>query len=173
MLSDNSSELYQSFWQFSLQVYKQPEVAQLLIESQDEIGSNVNLVLLCLWLEQQQQRVLSEQQLTQLHHKVMAFSREFTHPLRQLRRDFKQSKSDLHDYPSVRKKLLEAELLLEQQEQKLLLDVVEEIGVVEEDDSLQLSDNVLRYQAYLLKQAEIQTTDINSDLSKLNQYVNN
>ncbi|MCC2606478.1 TIGR02444 family protein [Planctobacterium marinum] len=43
-----------TFWQYSCELYAQPGVKALCLEGQERFGLNVNLVLLCHWLYQQQ-----------------------------------------------------------------------------------------------------------------------
>ena len=79
------------FWQFSLQLY--PQVKPLCLQWQDELGVNVNLLLLLCYLEQQQLS-FSSTELQQLAAKLENFSAQFTRPLRQLRRSASEAGVD-------------------------------------------------------------------------------
>ena len=169
MLENMTDKQYQSFWQFSSTVYQQEQVSLLLLKSQDEIGSNMNLVLLCLWLNQQNV-LLSNPQIEKLHVTVMAFSQQFTKSIRSLRNNFKQQQQNINEYSEIRKKLLESELLLEQQEQQILLNLLSEFTANTSEKVPTLSDNLVAYQGYLLNIGS-KLKPFESDLSLLNQYV--
>ena len=53
-----SKDAADEFWQFSLEVYARPQVADLCLVLQDEHGFDVNILLLCLWLAQGEGRAL-------------------------------------------------------------------------------------------------------------------
>ncbi|KKO44622.1 hypothetical protein WG68_15120 [Arsukibacterium ikkense] len=109
----------QQLWQFSLALY--PKVQQLCLDWQDSFGLNVNLLLLLCYLEQQQCS-LNGQQLEQLAAKLVSFSRQFTQPLRQLRRHSSNASLPAAQQQQLMQTLLQAELSLEQLEQQLLLE---------------------------------------------------
>lgn len=107
-----------SFWQFSLQLY--PRVKPLCLQWQDELGVNVNLLLLLCYLEQQQ-RSLNAAELQQLAAQLNNFSMQFTQPLRALRKNSTIAAVTPTQQQSLKQALLQAELTLEQLEQQLLL----------------------------------------------------
>ena len=107
-----------SFWQFSLSVY--PKWQTELLQWQYKHKANVNLALLCLYLDQLD-RQLATHQIRELHLQVQTFSRQFTQLVRQCRRTMKQSQTLLNEYEAIRQHLLDAELILERQEQGELL----------------------------------------------------
>lgn len=107
-----------SFWQFSLQLY--PRVKPLCLQWQDELGVNVNLLLLLCYLEQQQ-RSLNAAELQQLAAQLNNFSMQFTQPLRALRKNTAIAAITPPQQQSLKQALLQAELTLEQLEQQLLL----------------------------------------------------
>ncbi|HEY0923023.1 TIGR02444 family protein [Rheinheimera pacifica] len=106
------------FWQFSLQLY--PQVKALCLQWQDELGVNVNLLLLLCYLEQQQLS-LSAPELQQLAAQLDNFSAQFTKPLRALRKNTVIAAVTPAQQQSLKQALLQAELTLEQLEQQLLL----------------------------------------------------
>lgn len=107
-----------ALWQFSLAFY--PEVKSVCLQWQDELGANVNLLLMLCYLERQQLSI-GRQQLQQLHAELEGFSARFTRPLRQLRRSVSESGLDAAMQQQLKQTLLASELELERLEQQLLL----------------------------------------------------
>lgn len=105
-------------WQFSLAFY--PKVKPVCLLWQDELGANVNLMLLLCYLEQQQLS-FSTTELQQLAAKLENFSAQFTRPLRQLRRSASDADLNTVTQQQLKQTLLATELQLEQLEQQLLL----------------------------------------------------
>ncbi|WP_333608412.1 TIGR02444 family protein [Arsukibacterium sp.] len=108
----------EQLWQFSLALYA--KVQPLCLQWQDNFGLNVNLLLLLCYLEQHQLS-LSSSQLQQLAATLDSFSRDFTKPLRQLRRNSSQAPLTPARQQQLKQALLKAELVAEQLEQQLLL----------------------------------------------------
>jgi len=105
-------------WQFSLAFY--PKVKPVCLLWQDELGANVNLMLLLCYLEQQQLSFRTTE-LQQLAAKLENFSAQFTRPLRQLRRSASDAGLNTVTQQQLKQTLLATELQLEQLEQQLLL----------------------------------------------------
>ncbi|SEB00803.1 TIGR02444 family protein [Alkalimonas amylolytica] len=101
----------EQFWQFCLQCY--PGMQQPLLSLQDELGANINLLLLLLYAEQQHWH-WSVAEIAQLHQAVLPANQQVTLPIRQLRRQ-------LSTEPTIKAALLKAELAAEQLEQQALL----------------------------------------------------
>ena len=109
------------FWQFSVAVYQQPQVAQYCLALQNNHGLNVNLVLLCLWHGQQGnqlsreffQQVLSDTALNTLRDEVIK-------PMR-LARDVLKMQAEPRAQ-KLRVQVKRLELLAEQAEQARLYD---------------------------------------------------
>lgn len=153
----------EQFWQFSLDVYQQQQLQDKLLTLQNQHGINVNLTLLCLFLNSKG-LYLQTKQFEQLHQQLTTFNHTFTESLRQLRSSFKIKQRQLEQYAALRKHLLAAELLLEQQEQGIL------IAHLPVDFTLVQGDNLALYQAFLAKLNTAQ--DIPTlKLSDLNQYI--
>ncbi|NRQ43471.1 TIGR02444 family protein [Rheinheimera sp. YQF-2] len=108
----------EQLWQFSLQLY--PQVKSLCLQWQDQLGANVNLLLLLCYLEQQQLS-LSASELQQLAAKLDNFSAQFTRPLRTLRQNSAAAPLLPAQQQTLKQALLQAELELEKLEQQLLL----------------------------------------------------
>lgn len=139
-----------SFWQFSLAFYKTELVQSTLIYFQNEFNVNVNLALLCAMLNKKKV-YLTELQLLRLQQTVSDFSKQFTQPLRALRSTYKNKKDVVSEYSQLRKKLLDAELLFEQQEQAIL---ITELTKLIADNALINNvniDNLALYEALLYK----------------------
>lgn len=110
-----------TFWQASLEIYQRPGMQQQLIARQDQHGDNVNVALLGIYLAEQEQPLTSDEQQV-LRALIDAFSTEHTQLVRQLRRQLSRSEA-LTEVAgkALKQALLDAELILEQQEQALLI----------------------------------------------------
>lgn len=110
-----------TFWQASIEIYQRPGMQQQLIARQDQHGDNVNVALLGIYLAEQEQPLTSDEQQV-LRALIDAFSTEHTQLVRQLRRQLSRSEA-LTEVASkaLKQALLDAELILEQQEQALLI----------------------------------------------------
>lgn len=106
-----------ALWQFSLALY--PNVKQVCLAWQDNLGANVNLLLLLCYLEQRQLS-LSAAQIGQLSNTLQQFSLQFTQPVRTLRRQH-SAVLNPEQQQQLKQALLTAELTLEQLEQQLLI----------------------------------------------------
>ncbi|KKO48542.1 hypothetical protein VT06_11605 [Arsukibacterium sp. MJ3] len=109
----------QQLWQFSLALY--PKIQQWCLDWQDSFGVNINLLLLLCYLEQQRIS-LTAKQLQQLSAKLEHFNRQFTQPLRALRRNSNHTSLSAAAQQQLKQTLLAAELSLEQLEQQLLIE---------------------------------------------------
>jgi len=117
MQSDNRiPPLDNPFWQYSLSVYAQPEVARLCLQLQDTWGLNVNLLLLCGWAANQGVR-LSSQDFQQLKGAIAPLNQDLTEPLRQLRRSVDEMAIGDDWKADLKKRLLSLELTMEQMQQ--------------------------------------------------------
>ena len=155
----------EDFWQFSLASYRHEKVQVTLLQAQDTYGLNVNLALLCLYLDRVG-LVLDEEQIAVLHREISVFSSKFTHSLRTVRHGFKRHQTLLNDYQKIRELLLEAELTLERQEQDLLLDTLSKMTLKKLDST----SNLLRYET-LLNQQKSKSSNPALKLSDLNQII--
>lgn len=160
------------FWQFSLALYKNDLVQSALIIWQNDVNANVNLALLCAMLNQQK-IALTHSQLMTLHTNVSDFSNKYTKPLRALRQSYKMEMDSIEGYQAIRQKLLDAELIFEQQEQSLLLSQLPQpqknnlYSVIEEPNNI---DNLALYQTLLIEKSEL-TSLPKVKLTDLNQYL--
>jgi uncharacterized protein (TIGR02444 family) len=105
------------FWHYTCDFYGRAGVTDTCLTLQDELGLNVNLLLLLCWCEQNGKQ-LSGEQLEMLVHSVAQWHNEYTKPLRSLRR-----KLALDDNATVtaKQRIFDVEMELEKTEQRLLL----------------------------------------------------
>jgi len=129
------------FWQYSLRIYRHPQIQQLCLQLQDEGGGNVNLLLWASWLAGRG-LALTPALLAHSEQRLQRWEREVVGALRQLRRSLKQG----HEWPqsqveTTRQAIKSAELAAEKQEQAWLYqwaaDAVE--------DPMEARGNVERY----------------------------
>jgi uncharacterized protein (TIGR02444 family) len=153
MANDNLTSVItvDSFWQFSITVYGEREIQKALLSFQDGFGGNVNLALLCQYCDKNKIR-LTDLEINALHIDAKTFEKQFTQPLRELRRHYKERQSNIQDYLNVRRALLDAELVLEKQQQHELVTLLNNMMALDdfEHKILELDlDNWARYQAQL------------------------
>lgn len=109
-----------ALWDFSLDVYAQPEVKSSCLELQDAHGADVNILLWCFWLELEQKK-LNIERLQNAHDLVSTWVESAIKPLRQMRRELKKHYGTTDPrIENLRQTIKQAELLAEQQEQWLL-----------------------------------------------------
>lgn len=137
------------FWQFSLRVYREPQVAEACLALQEQCGVDVNLLLYLLWQAQQGRR-LAAADVAALEAKVGPWRERTIIPLRNLRRALK-SPPDLLDPATaeayrnrIKSVELEAERL--QQEAMAALPVG---GVAEADAAAAARHNLAAYGSVL------------------------
>lgn len=75
-----------TFWQFSLEVYSRPQVADLCLALQDDHGFDVNVLLLCLWLAREEGRTVGPTEIQALCAGVAELNENLVWPVRQARR---------------------------------------------------------------------------------------
>ena len=148
-----------TFWQFSLNVYRHPQVANTLLEWQKTDEKNVNLCLFLLYLDTLKVQ-LSAPQLGQLVAAIAPFNTQFTAPLRKLRTQLKKQHNALPHYETMRAQLLATELSFEQQEQHLLVDAYQQLFV----DTHTKPDNLA---LYISHRALAEKPDLNQILHQL------
>ncbi len=138
-------------WQFSITSYQQIELQNELLGWQNSYDGNVNLALFCLYCDDLSIQI-SDQEMELLHQSISQFSRQFTQSIRINREAFKQQKAVLDKYDLLREHLIQAELLLEQQEQNTLCNLMNR-DAAEYHSDVSEPDNWARYQALLLHSA--------------------
>lgn len=125
------------FWDYAVNLYGKTGVTDVCLKLQDELGLNVNLILLLCYAEQHRLQI-SSKQLKQLVQCVDKWHREYTKPLRRIRRDLA-----LEDSATVEAKraIFDAEIELEKAEQKLLLGCYNRLEL----QSVDSAQNLQRY----------------------------
>lgn len=104
-------------WDFSLEFYQQPQVADLLLALQDQADAEVNILLLCLWQASIGCAVNTEQ-LKAAKAAVARWQESLLKPMRQLRRSLKPPEPNSDD--GLYKEAKALELAMERWEQDLL-----------------------------------------------------
>lgn len=100
------------FWTFSLATYGHKPMAEACLEAQESLKADVNLLLLCLWMDDHAVRPVTEDW-ENLLNTARWWQEEKVAPLRMMRRMLKGQEG----YDTAK----EAELAMEQQEQAALL----------------------------------------------------
>lgn len=151
------------FWRFSLQLYAQPQVADLCVQLQDTYQLNVNMLLWCCWLEQKA-IALTAARLEQAHERVDAWEQEYVLPLRTLRRKLKQQfgTADVA-IETLRQQIKQAELLAEKQMQ-IWLEALTADWSAEANPSINVGANLRCY----LQSHQVPNTAIEAALITLN-----
>ncbi|WP_116367662.1 TIGR02444 family protein [Parahaliea mediterranea] len=103
------------FWNYSLAHYSKPGVAPLCLAAQDELGADVNLLLLAAWLASAG-RTLDAVQLASLLAATAEWREQVIAPLRALRRQWK----GLAQAAALREQLKALELQAERELQACL-----------------------------------------------------
>lgn len=121
-------------WQFSLEVYGQPEVEQACLLMQDKLGLDVNLLLACLWVGVSGRGRLGGEALADLEQQVAFWHQEIVEPMRQVRRRLKElARFGGERFVAMRKSVSACELDAEQVEQQML---EQALGHCHPDESL-------------------------------------
>ena len=132
------------FWNFSLRLYTQPQVADLCVQLQDTYQVNVNLLLWCCWLEQQAIDLTAER-LQQAHWRVDAWEQDYVLPLRALRRNLKRQFGTADaTMEMLRQQIKQAELMAEKQMQIWLEELAAQ-WLVDTNSSIATGENLRRY----------------------------
>ncbi len=105
------------FWDYSLNLYQQPGIAQLCIDLQDRFGANVNLVLFACWVGNRGRR-LDGSNLRAALAEISDWNKRVTQPLRSRRRALDPGRAGV---AQEKQRLLAKELDAEREEQARLL----------------------------------------------------
>lgn len=115
---------FSGLWEFSLERYARPGVADVCLHLQDEQGVNVNVLLWCAWLDARG-LMLDATRLHNAQKRIRAWDEHYVIPLRQLRRRMKVEFGSADDgIEAVRECIKQAELLAEKQLQSWLEAIV-------------------------------------------------
>ncbi len=114
-----------AFWDFSVKLYSQPKVQNILLKWQDELGANVNEVLFILWCNRQ--KISFQEDMLETVIKSNKYLNRVTNDFRHSRRmrylelSNGINETDNKELISFKKKLLDLELYFESMQQKTLL----------------------------------------------------
>lgn len=151
------------FWNFSLQLYARPQVADLCVQLQDAYQLNVNLLLWCCWLEQQALDLTAER-LQQAHSRVDAWEQDYVLPLRALRRNLKRQFGTTDaTMEMLRQQIKQAELMAEKQMQ-IWLEALAGEWFTQANSAITTGENLRRY----LKSQQVPDTAIAAAIITLN-----
>ena len=118
---DNNKLPTHPFWQFSLQVYEEPNVEAALLHLQDHYDLNINLVLYCCWFAKTGLGRIKQKEFKCVVESTRNWHRQVTESLRKLRR--KASKhADDPSIANIKKHILNTEIAAEHIEQLILVE---------------------------------------------------
>ncbi|WP_404341986.1 TIGR02444 family protein [Pseudoalteromonas mariniglutinosa] len=118
----------EEFWQFACHLYNEGDMQTRLLDYQNQQAKNVNLCLLMYYLDSLN-LAISLTQLNKLEQSICEFEQHVLKPLRTTRAYLKANQSEIDEYKTLRKELLSAELKLEKQQQKILIDAVNKMNL--------------------------------------------
>ncbi len=148
------------FWDFSVQVYALPGVADALLELQNRHGGDVNLVLYFAWHAASGRGALSGAQIPDLDASVQSWRERVIKPLRAVRGLIGNETefATLGNSRQARAKVLEAELACEQVAQQLLETLAERrsAAVSEQDAAVAFQASLQAYCRHLHLPEDVQ-----------------
>jgi len=112
-------------WNFALDVYGAPNVADACLKLQDRHGVDVNVLLVALWAAGTRKVHIDAKRIAEMDRAVKGLREIAIQPVRQVRRWMKEAKELGPLREPALKEVQQAELALEQLEQALLADLVE------------------------------------------------
>lgn len=130
-------------WQYSLAVYRRPDVAPLLIALQDHDNADVNILLSCGWLGTQGQ-CLSLEHLQQLITIATPWQEQCVQPLRAIRRFLTDSGDD-----AFREQVKRLEIDAELRQQNLIYQQLQSLTLCTADPAKAMIDNLDLYGSQL------------------------
>jgi uncharacterized protein (TIGR02444 family) len=143
----NGLQYDNEFWQFSLLVYKQNEVAKECLALQETSGANINLLLFCAWAGAQG-IVLSNENIEAASIAVAAWNETIVRPLRGVRQKIKSlGGGGLEEFRAFVKDI---ELEAEKIEQAILFDYSKSISgsPAGADRRDVITENIKKYVAF-------------------------
>jgi uncharacterized protein (TIGR02444 family) len=122
------------FWKYALEFYGRAGVTNSCLKLQDDLGLNVNLLLLLCWCEQHKKQ-LDGEQIDLLVLSLALWHSDYTKPLRNIRRKLAL---DDNATEAVKRAIFDAEMALEKTEQRLLLGIFNQFKLADADTALNL-----------------------------------
>ncbi len=120
-------------WNYSLEVYRKPNVEAELLQLQDRFGADVNVLLSCLWVASQGLE-LDDNALSELLKISASCQAQCIMPLRSLRRGLK----GLAGAEGIREEVKSLELKAEQWQQDLFYQQIKKLSLTTGDGSTTL-----------------------------------
>jgi len=139
---DGGLELDNAFWQFSLSIYGQADVAEECLALQETIGIDVNVLLFCAWLGTRG-IVLGKEDVAATSETVEAWSENIVRPLRGVRQRMKGLYRNA--FAELRERVKTLELEAEQVEQAILFAHAKKIHGADADRRKAIGQNVDQY----------------------------
>lgn len=141
-MSENSGSAGDRFWNFSLDRYRRPGVAEICLVMQDEAGVDVNLLLFCLWCGQEGVALEAEDIAALDDAGPGAWREQVVRPLRAARRAMKEPPTAFEpsETERLRTALKHVEIESERLQQMVLADTAEAMGLLEKADRSTLPD---------------------------------
>ena len=139
---DGGLELDNAFWQFSLSIYGQADVAEECLALQETIGIDVNVLLFCAWLGTRG-IVLGKEDVAATSETVEAWSENVVRPLRGVRQRMKGLYRNA--FAELRERVKTLELEAEQVEQAILFAHAKKIHGADADRRKAIGQNVDQY----------------------------
>ena len=156
-----------TFWDFSLQVYRKPGVADVCLALQEDYGADVNMLLFCGWYGATRGRFNDK-----VYENACAFSHDWgqqtVKPLRGVRNRLKQGGChgqfiNIEACMEFREKVKAVELQAEKLQQLTLENLCRKIPAFESSDAGRLEAVVKNLGRYL-QYAGIRGSEVDSDL---------
>jgi len=141
-VTDGKFEFDNAFWQFSLSIYGQSDVAEECLALQEAAGIDVNVLLFCAWLGTQGV-VLSKEDIAAAVSKIETWSENVVRPLRGVRQRMKGLYRN--EFAKLRERVKTLELEAEQVEQAILFAHAKKIHRAGADRRKAISQNVDQY----------------------------
>ena len=141
-MTDGSFELDNAFWQFSLSIYGQSDVAEECLALQETMGIDVNLLLFCAWLGTQA-IILSAEDIAEAGATIADWSDNVVRPLRGVRQRMKGLYRN--EFATLRERVKALELEAEQVEQAILFAHAKKIHRAGADRRKAIIQNVSQY----------------------------
>ncbi|WP_262694021.1 TIGR02444 family protein [Kordiimonas aquimaris] len=127
----------EDFWLFSLNLYGKADIKDACIHLQDNHGADINLILLCCWLDHKGIE-LHEALFDSLLQTSTYWQNDILQPARQQRRTTNKQ-------AALYNTMLNQELELEKQEQKALLDIINASAQEQKSTTKDNDQSLLRY----------------------------
>ena len=118
-----------AFWNFSIAVYADPEVAAECLTLQNRLNIDVNVLLFCTWIGRAKGTKLSDEDLAAVEACARPWHDAVVRPLRHIRVELKQSPAIADDaVKELRRDIAQIEIRAEQIEQALLFEMASKLA---------------------------------------------